>query len=494
MSTNDRDDTPDTPGELADAVPFDPEAERRERRRADFDHRGPVAVTLQRSRERSTTDEAFWVEIGNRTQVIGFDGYCRFVDRVLCGDGASDDERRHLRDRMTPGRLAFGVDAYQLLKLTTEVFLILNCGVLRGIDPAHYREQDEAARLDRHLDLEAITARLAEYLGQGVPYINRVLANLGEEHLVRDVGSPFCSTLLSGRPFDPCLIELFWSYWHEEGMLVQAMNAVCLRFQNHRVGAGEGLSQLELSPLRALSNLLWGYIQDEPFRLTVGRRSSEYDHEYGLPLLGRAVPHGRAADSRSKFLEAFHGLLRQVAIFYKEDADTTVVADGFPLLNALQEVHQLLAEGAQNQFRDLPWTARVEMLIQKWLLSRREMLEFLRGRAMVPYKEPWMGPVDSLRRTLDWGDTPVTYFRDLGVYGEKILLSIRLGDWMGVSDQDRPKSWARYFQPEIQGYLHAYRAATGVDLGGTGGERALVDATKPAILLQRRLAQLREAR
>jgi hypothetical protein len=178
-------------------------------------------------------------------------------------------------------------------------------------------------------------------------------------------------------------------------------------------------------------------------------------------------------------------------MFYKEDADTTVIADGFPLLNSLQEVHLLLAEGAHNQFRDLPWTARVEMLMQKWLLSRPELQTFVRGRPMVPYKEPWMGPVDSLRRLFGWGDTPVTYFRDLGVYGEQILLSIRYGNWTEVNDQDRPKNWARYFQPEIQGYVHAYRAVTGVDLGVRAGDQERVDATPPSVLLERRLARQR---
>ena len=68
-------------------------------------------------------------------------------------------------------------------------------------------------------------------------------------------------------------------------------------------------------------------------------------------------------------------------MFFKEDDDTTVIADGFPVLNALKEVHLLLAQGAHNQFGDLPWTARAEMLIQQWLLARPEMREFLGGRA-----------------------------------------------------------------------------------------------------------------
>ena len=111
-----------------------------------------------------------------------------------------------------------------------------------------------------------------------------------------------------------------------------------------------------------------------------------------------------SADSRSKFLEAFHNLLHRCSVFYKEDDDTTVIADGFPLLNALKEVHLLLAEGAHNQFGDLPWTARAEMLMQQWLLSRPEMRDFLQGRRMVPYKEPWMAQVDTMKTLQGWTD------------------------------------------------------------------------------------------
>ncbi len=452
--------------------------------------RPQVAVTLQRPDLASTSDQAFWVAIRERTHSIGFDAYVRFVDRVLCG-GTVTDEERACMGRLPSERLAFGADTYQLLKVATEAFLICRCGVLRKLDRDRYQPDEEAPRLNGFFPFEEISQKLGEYLHGGLPYLRTILHGLEEELVEQPDPAWFHNTLLCGKPFDPCLLELIWSYWHEEGMLVQAMNTVCLRFQNKLAGDVNALSQLELSPLRPMSNVLWGYIQDEPFRLSVPRRAYEYSHHYGLSLLGKAVPRMRPADDRSKFLEAFHSLLRQVAIFYKEDADTTVIADGFPLLNSLQEVHLLLAEGAQNQFRDLPWTARVEMLIQKWLLSRREIQDFLRGRPMVPYKEPWMGPVDSLRRLLGWGDTPVTYFRDLGVYGEQILLSIRYGNWGEVNDQERPKNWARYFQPEIQGYLHAYRAVTGVDLGVRGAGQERVDATPPSVLLERRLAQQR---
>ena len=75
-----------------------------------------------------------------------------------------------------------------------------------------------------------------------------------------------------------------------------------------------------------------------------------------------------------------------------------------------------------------------------------------------------MGQVDSMKRLQGWTDTSITHFRNLGVYGEQILLSIRYGDWIEINDQNNAKTWARYWRPEIQGYIHAYLAATGVDL------------------------------
>ena len=50
------------------------------------------------------------------------------------------------------------------------------------------------------------------------------------------------------------------------------------------------------------------------------------------------------------------------------------------MLNALKEVHLILSQGAHNQFGDLPSTARIEMLMQQWLLARPEFREFLPTR------------------------------------------------------------------------------------------------------------------
>jgi hypothetical protein len=204
------------------------------------------------------------------------------------------------------------------------------------------------------------------------------------------------------------------------------------------------------------------------------------------------VPSVNGADSRSKFIEGFHNLLHRTARFFREDADTTVIADGFPLLNALREVHLLLAEGAHNQFGDLPWAARVQMLTEQWLLARPEMQEFLRGRYMVPYPEEWMGAVDAMKRLQGWTDTSITHFHNLAVFGERVLLSIRYGDWIDVNaTQDQAKNWARYWRAELQGYLHSYHVATGVDLANdvANTQDAALRTMQPSLLLRRRLGQ-----
>jgi hypothetical protein len=245
-------------------------------------------------------------------------------------------------------------------------------------------------------------------------------------------------------------------------MLVQTVNAIALRFQNKRLHAPDPLANLELDPLRPLNHLIRGFIQDEINRLSVRRRAYAYDQYYSFSLVGEAVPGLQSADGRSKFPEAFHNLLHRTALFYRADENATVGADLVSLFNALREVHIILAEGAHNQYGDLPWTARHEMLIMQWLLARQETKEFLRGRSMVPYPEPWMGAVDDMKRLQHWGDVSVTHFHELATFGEQILLSIRFGDWSDINDQELARNWARYWRPEVQGYIQAHNAVTGV--------------------------------
>ncbi len=441
--------------------------------------RGNVGVTLQRTASDPTLDQALWVAIRNRTNAISFGRYRDFLNRVLRweeNDRLPDRIERRLRDL---GTHLHGVGAYQVLKTATEMFLLLECGV-RIENGSEFDPLEEEARLGEPVSAQLISDRLSQYLGRPpqLPYISRVIeAALPEFERVASSRERVLATRIN----EPCLLELIWCYWHEEGMLMQTINAVSLRFQNVR-RPGDALLNLEIDPLRPVNNLLWGYIQDEFNRLSVSRRAHEYLNAYGCTIYGKAAAGLNPAEVRSKFLEAFHNLLSQSAKFFKEDLQTTVIADGFPLLNALQDVHLILAQGAHNQFGDLPWTARSEMMLAQFILARPEIREFLQSRIMVPYKEPWMPQVDMMKSLQGWTDVTVTHFRDLGVYGEQLLLSVRYGDWINVNDENSAKNWARYWRPEIQGYLHAYRAATGVDLTNPDN----VDATVPALLLQRR--------
>lgn len=488
-----------------------------------------VDASLSRAENVTTGDAALWAAIRNRTDAIRADRYEDFITRVLCSEnsdhqfldggnavcsGAGKTTAESIgepsiadrRDDLRSVPSIYGVDAYNLLKLATQAFLLLETGVaIRRRDPitgavinSDLAEVDgEGSRTGEGLSFQSLSGKLETYLGQslpgtsgGLPYLKRIVRALFDTETPQQ-GLPYCLGVMRNRFSCPSLLELIWSYWHEEGMLVQTMNAICMRFQNRR-GPQERdpLANLEIDPLRPLNNLLWGYIQDEYNRLTVPRRAYEYDHHYGLKLVGKAVPELRSADSRSKFIEAFHNLLYRTAGFYREDADTTVIADGFSLLSSLREVHLLLAEGAHNQFGDLPWTSRAEMLMMQWLLARPEMREFLRGRAMVPYTERWMGQVDSMKKLQGWTDTSVTHFRNLAVYGEQVLLSIRYGNWNEINDQANAKTWARYWRPEIQGYIHAYSAACGIDLSedivDTRGAPARY--AQPSSLLNERLA------
>lgn len=478
---------------------------------------GVLPVSLQRTALAPTVDQVLWVIIRNRTNAVGFRHYREFADAVMCGEPEA-----LARAGMTRPPAYYGSDAYVLLKKATELFLMQEAGVLYEGDalvPAHelalrdieqqFADADaglalgleERRRLGHTTSAPEIRRLRDAYYEElrnenldVLPYLRIIRERLAEIPLKPGAEvSPACYGILRSRLAGPPLLELIWSYWHEEGMLVQTLNAILARFQNRALAPGtDPLARFDLDPLRPLSNLFWGWVQDEVHRLTVRRRAFEYDHEYGLQLIGKAVPTTSPVDRRSKFLEAFHGLLNRCHVFFKEDDDTTVIADGFPVLNALRETHLLLAEGAHNQFGDLPWTARAEMLVMEWLLSRPEMREFLGGRVMVPYEEPWMDRVDSMKSLQGWTDITVTHFRDLGVFGEQIVLSIRYGNWSVINDPQQAANWARYWRPEIQRYAHAYRAATGVDLS----ERVVaegVDATMPSLHLQRRLAGQRKA-
>jgi hypothetical protein len=485
-----------------------------------------VGVRLGRSDATPSDDTAFWAKIKSSTESLSFENYMRHIDFLINPRSATEENNngeRYASFSKTNGNLKAtramsftNGDAYRLLKVATEAFVMVNTGIdgpdqatagnpgttaLPQNEKSYMRQRDisvpseseegsptEQSAFERYVAAEGILPYLA-LIHKKMPKLDIVSdANLNEYNLNWNY------QLIQERMRFPCMLELIWSYWHEEGMMVQTMNAVTRRFQNVRgPQANDPLANLEIDPLRPLNNIIWGYVQDEQNRLTVVRRNYEYDHHYGLRLEGKAVQNFRPVDTRSKFLEAFHHLLRMCSMFYKQDDDTTVKADAFPVLNALKEVHLILSQGAHNQFGDLPSTARVEMLMQQMILARPEFRDFLPTRMMVAYPEPWMDRVDAMKKLQGWTDTSVIHFRSLAMFGEQLLLSVRFGAWSDVYEPSQAFNWARFWRPQAQGYIHAYRAVTGVDLTGTAVD-TIVDATMPSVLLQRRLnAQMARA-
>jgi hypothetical protein len=467
------------------------------------------------------------------TNKIAFNNYAAWMDRLFCH---KDRWWKEIASLFVRNALPFpDIVSYKALKLATEAFLMTHCGVALAVGnlsvPEELRAPIEPSlsreRFD-HLSQEERDERMGlsggdtasrlwkQYLvpldpGDGVtevggvpietlPYLALIRQKLPEARIEfnpnAETDIELCYDILGRKFTSPCFIELIWSYWHEEGMVVDTIGAIAERFQNRGHGPRDPLATLQLDALRPLNNLLWGYVQDEQHRLTRARRVYEYDHEYGLTLYGRGVPRIRSVDPRSRFLEAFHTLLHRASIFYKEDDDTTTLADPFPVLNALRDVHLLLAEGADNAYGDLPWTARQEMMIEEWLLARPELRDFLPTRPMVAYPEPWMDRVDAMKKVQGWSDTSVRYFRDLGLFGEQLLLSIRYGDWSNIVDRNQAGNWARYWRQEVQWYMHAYQTVTGVDLSADtadvrSAQRRPERFAQPGFLIHQRVLEQR---
>jgi hypothetical protein len=496
----------------------------------------PLEVSLRRSDIVDTLDLPLWSVIRASTNKVSFNNYAAWMDMVFCRRTEWLDELAVFVRHALPFP---DIISYKALKVATEAFLVANCGVAMAVgdlsvpdefkarvEPSLRRERfenlseeerderlgldrgDTAGRLWRRYLVPAELAGDVDENGNGtpgrsietLPYLALIRQKLPEARIELRADAEehveLCYEIMGHKLTSPCFLELIWSYWHEEGMLVQTMDAISRRFQNRGRGRRDPLAGFALDPLRPLNNLLWGYVQDEQHRLPLARRVYEYDHEYGIPFYGRSVPRVRSADPRSRFLEAFHTLLHRASIFYKDDDDTTMIADPFPILNALRDVHLLLAEGADNQYGDLPWTARHEMLLEQWLLARPELREFLPTRVMVAYPEPWMDRVDAMKRVQGWSDTSVRYFHDLAVFGEQLLLSIRFGDWSNVFDRNQAGNWARYWRQEAQWYIHAYQAVTGVDLSADtvdvrNGQLPPDRFTQPAFLMHQRLLEQR---
>ena len=456
-----------------------------------------VRVRADRANIGGTSDQSFWAALRHVNELISIDNYAAWLEPIMCGQ---------LNDLVEARRntLPFpGVGAYALLKAATEVFVLLFAGIASQDEDSRWAaiatDRGERTRLAYPSRVKQLRFEWEQnYLSPGpkgpeLPYLSVVRARLGLPVVSDQSLGSDCYGILQSRVNNPLMIELIWSYWHEEAMLVQTMNAISLRFQNrHAKGQKDPLRNLNIDPLRPLASVLWGWVQDEQHRLTVSRRAHEYAHQYGFTLAGKAVQSVHPAEKRIKFIQAFHELLHECIRFYRVDDDTTKVANAFPVLKHLKIMDRRVSESSFNQFGELGWIARIEMLMMAWVMGRPEMREYLGGKGMIAYPEAWMEQVESMKTLQRWTETDVSYFRDLARFGERIVLTLRWGIWAPIIYAENAANWARYWRPEIEGYVDAYQIVTGIDLGAPAPsdpeERALRFAP-PSVHLARRLAE-----
>src|SRR5215475_2893724 len=148
-------------------------------------------------------DKIFWTAIRNRTEAISFDNYSRVIDHVLCdgrnpsgptckdpskeftevGTPSIQERRDNLLDNFPS---IYGVDAYNLLKLATQAFLLFETGVVirpprLGPDTFLPEEQnrygDNSITYDDPDDPDNLADQLARFLGgdRKIPYLRRIV-------------------------------------------------------------------------------------------------------------------------------------------------------------------------------------------------------------------------------------------------------------------------------------------------------------------------------
>ena len=243
-------------------------------------------VAMQRAQVPETPDQALWVVIRNSTEALSFERYADFIEPIMGGSrgqelsAAANASFRTLSKRRG---LSFpDTEPYRLLKVATEVFMMANCGVVFAPDAGRDLgesafdavddvglAEEEQLRLLRYPSAGNLQAQWDAYLKQvdgsaTLPYLYDVVRlKLGDVHIVGDAanGARENYGILRRKLTRPTFLELIWNYWHEEGMLVQTMNAISWRFQNRRGPKDrDPLAMLEIDPLRGLNNLLWGWV------------------------------------------------------------------------------------------------------------------------------------------------------------------------------------------------------------------------------------------
>ena len=202
---------------------------------------GRLGVALQRTAAHHTLDQALWVAIRNRTRAISFGPYRDFIDRVLCGRGsrrspASRSFDRRLQDLgrepARRGRVPAAQDGDRGVPAASSAASVHRAG--RYEHHRLFNRDDESERLGEFVTIDFVAdeaARVPRHSRRSCPTSRGSSKPSFPEYRAAACAAIACSAASIN---EPCLIELIWSYWHEEGMLVQSMNAINRRFQNVR--------------------------------------------------------------------------------------------------------------------------------------------------------------------------------------------------------------------------------------------------------------------
>jgi hypothetical protein len=182
-----------------------------------------VAVALQRIDFPDTVDQALWPIIRKAVESLSFSRYQDWIDKVVCAPGELERRERAAVGRVQPNRaLPFpDIDPYRLLKVATEVFLMINCGValernayenlLKELGPGD-RERlgvSSGGQLDAYW--RGYLQRVNGFYT--IPYLDIVRRKLGDIRLGDSDRMRFadrCYGILREKFTRPCLIELIW--------------------------------------------------------------------------------------------------------------------------------------------------------------------------------------------------------------------------------------------------------------------------------------------
>ena len=108
---------------------------------------GNLGVSLQRTATAFTVDVSHWQAILNSTDALSFTQYDRFMELVICGDrdttGLAPFEINRFGKKVTEAArlvknraLPFvDTDAYRYVKVATEAFVMVNCGIMSQMRP-----------------------------------------------------------------------------------------------------------------------------------------------------------------------------------------------------------------------------------------------------------------------------------------------------------------------------------------------------------------------